>query len=196
MQRLLQDIRCRKIGMAVIKKFSRMARDHIIMGDVIAKIFPFLQIRFISINDYDGRTPNVDVSFQNLAYVFYSEECSIKINAGIRTVQEQGEYYTFSAPFEYQMSKTVKNNLEVDEVAAPVVKKIFHMRGVLKYTKQKIVKILNNEGVTTPPNTLTKRLENVSRIIRGYRILQQFHISLSDAAAYYVEEALSSLSYR
>ena len=51
MQRMLQDIRDRKVAIVVVKDFSRMARDHIIMGDFIDKIFPFLQIRFISVND-------------------------------------------------------------------------------------------------------------------------------------------------
>ena len=52
MQRMLQDIRDRKVAIVVVKDFSRMARDHIIMGDFIDKIFPFLQIRFISVNDH------------------------------------------------------------------------------------------------------------------------------------------------
>lgn len=88
MQRLLQDIRERKIAMIVVKDFSRLARDHIVMGDFIDKIFPFMQIRFIAINDhydsnnYIDRVPDLDVPFKNLIYDYYSEECSVKIKNG------------------------------------------------------------------------------------------------------------------
>lgn len=180
MQRMLQDIRDRKVAIVVVKDFSRMARDHIIMGDFIDKIFPFLQIRFISVNDhfdsndYDGRTPDMDVPFQNLASDYYCEECSIKIKEGIKTVQNQGEYYSSEAPFGYQKDPEIKNHIIPDDETAPIVQRLFHMRGVLKYEKRKIVHILNEEGVTIPSeyanNKAGKLVKNYAGKIRIWTV--------------------------
>lgn len=163
MQRLLQDIRERKVGMIVVKDFSRLARDHIIMGDFIDKIFPFMQIRFISINDhydsdnYVDRTPDLDVPFLNLIYDYYSEECSVKIKNGIHTVQEKGGYYTFIAPFGYGKSKTKKNQLVIDDKTSAIVKRTFYLRGVLRYSKIEIARLYNKEKVMKPTEYMNIR---------------------------------------
>lgn len=163
MQRLLQDIRECKVGMIVVKDFSRLARDHIIMGDFIDKIFPFMKIRFISINDhydsnnYIDRTPDLDVPFQNLIYDYYSEECSVKIKNGIHTVQEKGGYFTYVAPFGYDKSKTKKNQLVIDNVTSAIVKRTFYLRGILRYSKIEIARLYNKEKVMIPTEYMNKR---------------------------------------
>ncbi|MGO1581469.1 MAG: recombinase family protein [Peptoniphilaceae bacterium] len=50
-ERTMEDIRELKINYIIIKDLSRFSRDYIKTGNYFENIFPFLGIRFISIND-------------------------------------------------------------------------------------------------------------------------------------------------
>ncbi len=72
--RMIDLARKGEIGCIVVKDLSRFGRDYLEVGDYLEHIFPFLGIRFISINDqYDsdrlkGKTIGMDVAFRNLVY--------------------------------------------------------------------------------------------------------------------------------
>ncbi len=75
-----------KINCIIVKDFSRWGRDYITVDDYLEQIFPFLQIRFISVNDdYDsdtlqyGSAGMVDVGFKNIMHDLYSKELSQKL---------------------------------------------------------------------------------------------------------------------
>ena len=54
-ERLMEDVRNRKIDCIIVKDLSRFAREHIGAEDYLNNIFPFLGVRFIAINDrYDN----------------------------------------------------------------------------------------------------------------------------------------------
>ena len=68
---LMEDIRNRKINCIVVKDFSRFGRDFIEVSRYLEEIFPFMNVRFISINDnYDSiKSDNIDsliIPFKNL----------------------------------------------------------------------------------------------------------------------------------
>lgn len=70
-KRLLRQVREREINCIIVKDMSRFGRDYIIVGDYLEQIFPFLDVRFIAINDgYDskdhkyGAAGLIDVSFR------------------------------------------------------------------------------------------------------------------------------------
>ena len=75
-QQLLEAVRDLKINCILVKDFSRFARDYIELGSYLEQIFPFLGVRFISVNDhYDskefrGSMTGLDVNFKNLLYDF------------------------------------------------------------------------------------------------------------------------------
>ena len=50
-QNMMQAIRERKINCIIIKDLSRLGREYLEMGRLIDKVFPFLGVRFISVND-------------------------------------------------------------------------------------------------------------------------------------------------
>ena len=82
---MMDGVKKGKIQCVVVKDFSRFGRDYIELGDYIEHIFPFMQVRFIAVNDgydsedYKGKTPDIDVPFRNLAYSLYSQDISDKI---------------------------------------------------------------------------------------------------------------------
>ena len=54
-QALLDGVKNAEINCIIVKDFSRFARDYIELGSYLEQIFPFMGVRFISINDkYDS----------------------------------------------------------------------------------------------------------------------------------------------
>ncbi len=73
----------------IVKDFSRFSRDYIELGTYLEQIFPFMGVRFISVNDnYDseagsGRAGEMDISFRNLMYDLYSKDLSVKVKSSL-----------------------------------------------------------------------------------------------------------------
>lgn len=71
-QKLLRLAKEGKINCIVIKDFSRWGRDYITVSDYLEQIFPFLQIRVISVddnydsNDVESTAGNIEVGITNL----------------------------------------------------------------------------------------------------------------------------------
>ena len=71
-QQMLEDIKTGKVDCVITKDLSRFGRNHIEVGKYLEKIFPYLGVRFIAINDnYDSaksdtQTDNIIIPFKNL----------------------------------------------------------------------------------------------------------------------------------
>jgi len=50
-QRLLAEVRQGHIQCIVVKDLSRFGRDYLTVGNYLSRIFPFLGVRFIAVND-------------------------------------------------------------------------------------------------------------------------------------------------
>ena len=83
-KQMMEDIRQKKINCIVCKDLSRFARNYIDSGRYLEKIFPFMGVRFIAINDsYDsnGEKTQADsliVPFKNLINDAYCKDISMK----------------------------------------------------------------------------------------------------------------------
>lgn len=128
--RMMEDAKSGKINCIVVKDLSRLGRDYIETGNYIENVFPFLNVRFVSVTDgFD--TVNGDgveamvVSFKNLVNDVYAKDISRKIISAFRTKQRNGEYIGLVAPFGYLKSQENKNKFVIDEQTAPVVRMIF-----------------------------------------------------------------------
>lgn len=153
-QRLLTMVKERQIGCIIVKDISRFGRDYLEVGDYLEQIFPFMGVRFISINDhydsndYLGTTGGVEVAFRGLMYDIYSKDLSIKMRSALEVRRKRGDYIGPRPPFGYVFQKG-KRKLAADPIAAEYVKHIFALAG-LGYSTGKIAQILNKEKIPTP----------------------------------------------
>ena len=152
---LLEEVRAGNICCIIVKDLSRFGRNYIDMGDYLEQIFPFLGVRFISVNDrfdsndFEGTTGGLDVGFRNLIYALYSKDLSQKVRSAKKTRMEKGEFIGSHAPYGYAKSPENRKKLVIDEEAATIVRRIFAMADEGKNAIQ-IAAALNSENIPTP----------------------------------------------
>lgn len=155
MQKLLQKARAKEIDCIIVKDFSRFGRDYITVSDYVDQIFPFLGIRFISVNDgYDsakmnGKTSGVDIAFRNVIYSYYSKDLSLKVKSGLQTKARKGDFLSPFAPIGYRKDEKDKHRLVADRDSAGIVRRIFELAGA-GMTVVEITRLFNAEKVPTP----------------------------------------------
>lgn len=172
-RRLLEDAKNKKFDCVIVKDFSRFGRDYMEVGSYLEQIFPFLGIRFISINDcfdsadVQGNTFDLTINFRNLLYDLYSRDLSQKVKTSLRAKKESGTYVSANAPFGYEKASDDRHMLVICEDEAKVVREIFSLalRGM---TSSQIAKKLNLKNIPTPVEFKIKRGET-SRKPKGDR---------------------------
>ena len=154
-QAMIEDIRAGKINCVVVKDFSRFGRNYIEVGKYLENIFPFLGVRFISVNDhYDSAKKNSDsdyliVPFKNLINDAYSRDISVKIRSQLAIKRKNGDYIGNFVVYGYYKNPDNKNKLLIDEYAAGVVRNIFQWK-IEGFSQQGIANRLNNLGELSP----------------------------------------------
>ncbi|MDE7310926.1 MAG: recombinase family protein [Eubacterium sp.] len=151
-KRMIEDAKRGRINCMIVKDLSRFARNYLEAGDYLEKIFPFLGVRFIAVNDrFDSAGeifPKKEwiTEFKNLANDYYSKDISNKIMSALQVKKEQGQCTGGKAPYGYVLKN---NHYVIDEPAADVVRRIFEMKteGISAY---KIARILNQDGIPSP----------------------------------------------
>lgn len=170
-ERMMEDAKCGRINCIIVKDLSRFARNYLEAGDYLEKIFPFLGIRFIAVNDrFDSAgeifpPKELITEFKNLANDYYSKDISNKIMSAFRVKKEQGQFIGSKAPYGYVLED---NKYVIDQPAADIVRRIFEMKmqGISAY---KIANILNQEGIPSPSRYAgeqgMKKYKNCSHIL-------------------------------
>ncbi len=164
MEKLLDMAKKGLAGCIIVKDFSRFGRDYLTVSDYVDQIFPFMGIRFISINDnYDsakcnGATSGVEIAFRNVIYGYYSQDLSVKVRSGKRTKAQSGKFMSPFAPIGYQKSPENRNQLVVEPEGAAIVRRIFRMAGEGMSVMQ-ILRVLNRERIPTPSQLKNKHGE-------------------------------------
>ena len=150
---MMDGVKKGRIQCIIVKDFSRFGRDYIELGDYIEHIFPFMQVRFIAVNDgydseeYKGKTPDIDVPFRNLAYSLYSQDISDKIKSSL-TVRRKKGLYVGSIPL-YGYQRDEEGFLTPDEETKGIVQRIY--REYLSGTGlAELARELNGEGIPSP----------------------------------------------
>ena len=110
-QEMLQLSRQGEIDCIVVKDLSRFGRNYLEVGDYLEQIFPFLGIRFVSINDgydsrdFSGQTGGMDIAFKNFIYEMYSRDLSEKVKSGVTTCMKRGEYHSGCMVYGYEKAE-------------------------------------------------------------------------------------------
>ena len=154
-QAMLEDVKSGKTNCIVVKDLSRFGRNYLDAGEYIEKVFPFLGVRFIAVNDnYDsfkGRNASDDliVPFKNLINEAYCRDISVKIRSQLDIKRKRGQFIGAFAIYGYKKDSEDKNSLLVDDYAADIVRDIFKwkLEGV---SPQDIAVRLNSGGILSP----------------------------------------------
>lgn len=153
--RLLEMVRNMEVDCIIVKDFSRFSRDYIELGAYMEQIFPFMGVRFISVNDgYDSADKRyaageLDISFKNLLYDLYSKDLSVKVKSALSVRKERGQYISTSSPFGYMKSGEDRHMLLIEEGEAEIVRRIFAL-ALQGCSSADIARLFNREGVKTP----------------------------------------------
>jgi DNA invertase Pin-like site-specific DNA recombinase len=144
-----------RIRTIIVRDLSRFARNYLEAGHYLEYIFPAYDVRFISINDdYDSAkvaardAKGFELAVRNLLNDMYSKDISRKIKTAVDLKKMNGEYVYGQAPFGYKKGEK-KNTIVVDEKAADIVRRIFHL-AVSGRTITEIARLFNEEKVVTP----------------------------------------------
>lgn len=127
---LMQDVESGVINMVITKDLSRLGRDHIETGNLIEKVFPMYNIRYVAINDgYDSlneeSSSNDMVPFKTVFNDMYAKDISKKVRTALYTKQLNGEFIGTNAPIGYIKDAENKHKLIIDENTCYIVKRIY-----------------------------------------------------------------------
>jgi len=152
---LMDEVKAGRINCIVVKDLSRFGRNYIETGNFLERVFPFLGVRFISVNDnYD--TNNIETNSESLTIALkslindvYAKDISRKATAALGTKQKNGEFIGTYAAYGYLKSTENNHKIVVDEETSPVVRDIFKWKieGVGNNT---IARKLNDMGIPSP----------------------------------------------
>lgn len=154
-QKMISLVKKNEVKTILVKDLSRFARDYIESGAYIEQIFPFMQVRFISVNDnYDSNNNEngingLEVPFKNLVYDYYSKDISQKMRSSVKIRQDKGYYFGSKAPYGYVKDDKDHHHLLVDEKVRPIIEEIF-TRYLSGESMLSISKDFNKREVLTP----------------------------------------------
>lgn len=174
-----------KISCIIVKDISRFGRNYLEVGDYLEQVFPFMGVRFISINDhydsndYIGTTGGIEVAFKSMLYDMYSKDLSVKMKSALEIRRKHGDCTSPVPPFGYLHASDNKKKLVIDLAASKYVLRVFQLAS-LGNTTGMVARLLNEEGIPTPG-----RYKNMSSSKRKY--------SISDTSGYWNAKMVRSV---
>ncbi|MGS4713368.1 recombinase family protein [Streptococcus agalactiae] len=151
-QNMMQDIRDRRINCIIIRDLSRLGREYLEMGRLIDKVFPFLGVRFISVNDKLDTVKETDskksfeVTLKNIINDMYAKDISVKIKTSKHNRARNGYFIGSVPPYGYKIKKYKEGQkLVIDENVRFIVEEMFDLtlQGKSQY---EVAKHFNEKG--------------------------------------------------
>lgn len=151
---MMDEIRAGQVDCVIVKDLSRFGRNYIEAGNYIERVFPFIGVRFIAINDsYDSKDQNQSdsliIPFKNLINDTYCKDISVKIRTQLDIKRKKGEFIGAFAVYGYLKDPEDHNKLVVDTFASEVVRAIFRWK-LEGLSQGDIADRLNAQGVLCP----------------------------------------------
>ena len=155
--KMIKDCEAGRCNTVLCKSLSRFARDLEVSEKYMHGKFLEWGIRLVAVVDNadtsDKRNKKM-IQVRNMMNEWYVADLSDNIKATLSTKRKNGEFVGSFAPYGYLIDPNDKNHLIIDDIAAPVVKRIFNMyihgSGYIA-----IAKALNNDRV--PPPCIRKK---------------------------------------
>lgn len=178
--RLIGDVKKGKIDCIVVKDFSRLGRNFAETGNYLERVFPFLGVRFISVNDsYDSTSATAGdqlaLRLKNLVNDMYAKDISKKLCSTMKAKRLRGEYIGNYAPYGYLKDESNHNKLVIDFQIAPIVVEIFELRAQgMGITA--ICKVLNEKNYPSPGRLRYERGIITNNNKKGSALLWNKHV--------------------
>lgn len=125
-KKLLAGIFLGKIQALVVKDFSRLSRDHLVLAELLETVFPRYPLRVVSIADQydsDHDRPGLENGIKNLFYEYYCRDISNKTQKALQAKRQNGEARPGKCPYGYKKNAQGKLVIKCEEAA--VVRTIF-----------------------------------------------------------------------
>lgn len=157
-QRMLEDIKNKKIDVIIIKDLSRLGRNYIETGNFVEVVFPAMGVSVISVDenyemdslDYYGSDY---VPLKNLFNDMYAKDISKKVRSSLIVKKHNGEFVGKLAPYGYIKDPKDKHKFLIDKNVSHIIKKIFDMILDGKSRKE-VADFLNQNDILTPSEYL------------------------------------------
>jgi len=152
-QALMEQVKKGMINCIVVKDLSRFGRNYLETGNYLEKIFPYLGVRFISVNDkfdtlHGGKADGLLVPLKAILHDNYAKDISKKICTSLDVKKKSGKFMGKIPPYGYVRDPQDRYHLIVHGERAQVVRQVFKWKieglGVVAIARK-----LNNEKVPT-----------------------------------------------
>lgn len=155
-KQMMEDVKAGNINCILVKDLSRFGRFYIETSNYIETIFPFLGVRFISINDHFdsdvkyNQNKALEVALKNLANDIYAKDVSKRVACSRKLDMKKGKFVGSNAPYGYRVDVLDPNRRYViDEASASVIRQIFEM-ALSGLTLRNIAKQLEVQQLSSP----------------------------------------------
>ena len=123
-QRMIADVKQGFINTILIKDLSRLGRNYLEVGQLSEVFLPEHGCKLVSVSE---KIDEMSV-FRNWFNEQHSKTTSKKVKAVRKICAENGKYLGTYAPYGYKKDAENRHRLIIDEITAPIVRRIFQMR--------------------------------------------------------------------
>lgn len=130
---MMEEVKKGAINCIVVKDLSRFGRNYLETGNYLEKIFPYLGIRFISVNDHfdslhDRKSDTLLVPLKSILHDTYAKDISRKVSSAIDTKKKSGKFMGKIPPYGYVRDEQDRYKLCVHTERAEIIRMIFKWR--------------------------------------------------------------------
>ena len=173
-QEMLRMLENGEADCIIVKDLSRFGRDFSGVLQYVERILPKMGVRLVLVNDnYDSLTPNRDfltLRFKSLINDIYPADTSRSVRSHLYVKMTAGQCVAPFSFYGYLKSSEDKHKLVVDDVAASVVRNIYHLK-LQGYSLTAISEELNKRGILTP--LLYKQVCLKQKLKTGFRLTER-----------------------
>ena len=165
-QRMIADVKARRVTCVVVKDLSRFCRNAVDGGYYLDNVFVSLQVRFIAINNcldtfsdnMNAATRCISVGVQNVINESVAATTSVNVRGTLNVNREKGQFIGSFPTYGYVKSPDDHHQLIIDEEPAAVVRQIYEWfiagKSIIGIAKE-----LNERGIPNP--SMYKRLKGM-----------------------------------